>query len=202
MKATAELKKEHRAVQTMMEILGKICSQLKAEHKVPADHLEQVIEFIRVFTDKCHHGKEEDILFPALEAAGIPNQSGPIGVMLQEHDTMRGIIKQLARAIEEYKSGEPNAVAHIIQYAMEYTAWLVPHIEKEENILFMMADARLDESKQDELFTEFETLEEERIGQGVHEKFHENLHHLKSIYLKVSSVDSSEVSRRTENLTL
>jgi len=198
MRATAELKKEHRAVKTMMQILEQMCQNLENDKTVPAEHLDQVIEFIRVFTDKCHHGKEEELLFPALEAVGIPNQSGPIGVMLQEHGTMRSIIAKLADAIEDYKRDNPEAADQIVASAREYMTWLNGHIDKEENILFMMADARLDEATQDALYEDFEKLEEERIGRGVHEKFHENLHALMDIYLEKPDIDSSTTSNDDE----
>ena len=198
MRATAELKKEHRAVETMMQVLEQMCRNLDNGKAVPAEHLDQVIEFIRVFTDKCHHGKEEELLFPALEAAGIPNQSGPIGVMLQEHGTMRNIIAKLADAIDDYKQDNPKATGQIIASAREYMAWLTPHIDKEENILFMMADARLDEAKQDALFEDFEKLEEERIGYGVHEKFHENLHALVDIYLEKPETETKSTNNDGE----
>lgn len=55
------------------------------EKRVPVEPLEQLLNFFRVFADLCHHGKEEQYLFPALEAAGIPRESGPAGVMLAEH---------------------------------------------------------------------------------------------------------------------
>lgn len=50
-----------------------------------AEDLRGFIGFLKEFADRCHHGREEGILFPALVNAGIPEQSGPIGVMLAEY---------------------------------------------------------------------------------------------------------------------
>lgn len=189
MKATDELKKEHRAVQQAMAILDAICRQIEEGEPFETEHLEQLLDFIRVFTDKCHHGKEEDILFPAMEAAGVPKEAGPIMVMLHEHETMRGYIRGFAEALEQYKGGDESAAEQIVQNVRAYLQWLEGHIDKEENILFSIADAHLDAQQQEQLFREFQELEEERIGQGVHEQFHETLHTLKDIYLEKETSD-------------
>ncbi len=65
-----------------------------------------------------------------------------------------------------------------------YISLLKDHIERENNVLFPMADSRLSEERQDELFEGFEKIEEERIGAGRHEEFHHLLEKLSGIYLK------------------
>jgi len=192
MKATDELKKEHRAVKTAMVILDTICGRIETDQPFETEHLDQLLEFIRVFTDTCHHGKEEDILFPALEAAGVPKEAGPIMVMLQEHETMRGYIRGFAGGLERYKTGDESAVDQIVENVRAYLQWLESHIDKEENILFAIADVHLDAAKQEALYREFEELEEERIGHGVHEQFHETLHALRDIYLESNSGSNGE----------
>jgi hypothetical protein len=78
MKATEQLRNEHEGIKLMMHILWKLSGKLEAGEEVDPEHLEKIIEFFRIFADKCHHGKEEDLLFPVLEAAGIPREGGPI----------------------------------------------------------------------------------------------------------------------------
>ena len=90
--AVEQLKKEQAAIETMLEILDAVCFRLKAGEKIDPAHLTQIVEFIRGFADRCHHGKEEEIFFPALEVAGIPKEGGPIGVMLGQHERMRGLL--------------------------------------------------------------------------------------------------------------
>ncbi len=79
MTPTEQLKEEHQGIQLMLSILEKVCQRLESGGKVETGHLEKVLEFIQVFADKCHHGKEEDLLFPEMEKAGIPKEQGPIG---------------------------------------------------------------------------------------------------------------------------
>ncbi len=184
MKATEELKKEHRAIELMLDIMEKVCEKLQAGEKVNADDLEKMVEFIRVFADKCHHSKEEDLLFPALEKAGIPKRGGPLGVMLAEHTTGRSYVTALYEAVTQYKKGNTKAAGRIVENGMGYTRLLRQHIVKEDNILYQMADMHLSEKEQDELVKRFEKIEQERIGPSRHEEFHNLLHRLKETYLK------------------
>ncbi len=179
-----QLKAEHEGIKLMLSILEKICDKLDNGQKVEPEHLSQVLEFLRVFADKCHHGKEEDLLFPALEQAGVPQQGGPIGVMLIEHTEGRGYIKGLAGAIDRYKGGDENASAEIVENARNYIDLLRQHIYKENNVLFMMAQQVLSEETQKKLAEAFEKMETEKIGAGKHEEFHKLMHRLKEIYLK------------------
>ncbi len=72
MKPTEQLKEDDELIKTMLKVLEAICSRLENTKDLPREHLDNVIEFIKVFADKCHHGKEEELLFPAMEEAGIP----------------------------------------------------------------------------------------------------------------------------------
>lgn len=183
MKATQRLKDEHQGVLLMLNILEAVCKKLSTGEKVEPKHLQQIVEFLQIFVDKCHHGKEEDVLFPAMEQAGIPKENGPIGVMLVEHETGRGYVREMKTAIEKYASGDATLAANIVNAANNFISFLRPHIEKEDNILYAMADQVLPAEQQEKLFTEFEKIENEKIGSGTHEKFHELLHQLKQIYL-------------------
>lgn len=182
MKPTVQLKEEHQAIKLMLRITEKVCEKLESGEEVSPEHLEQIVEFIKVFADKCHHGKEEDLLFTAMEEAGIPKEGGPIGVMLTEHDVGRGYVRGMSEAIARYKAGGRRASSAIAQNARKYIALLTQHIDKEDNILYPMADMHLSKEKQKELLEEFELVEREKIGVGKHEEFHELLDHLKAVY--------------------
>jgi hemerythrin-like domain-containing protein len=183
MRPTEQLKEEHKAIKLMLQILEKVCEKLESNEKVNPEHLEKIVEFIKVFADKCHHGKEEDLLFPAMEEAGIPKEGGPIGVMLVEHNLGRDYVKGMTQAVAKYKTGDGTVSPKIVENARNYIKLLIPHINKEDNILYLMADMRLSKDKQQELLEEFEKVEHEIIGAGKHEEFHQLLHDLKQVYL-------------------
>jgi len=182
MRPPEQLEEEHKAIKLMLRISEKVCEKLESGEEVNPEHLEQIVEFIKVFADKCHHGKEEDLLFTAMEEAGIPKKGGPIGVMLTEHDMGRGYVKAMSEAVAKYKGGDRKVSSAIVGNARNYIALLTQHIDKEDNILYPMADMHLSEERQKELLEEFERVEREKIGVGKHEEFHELLNHLREVY--------------------
>lgn len=179
MKATENLKQEHEGILLMLNIM----EQITLRDELNNGHLAQIIDFIRTFADKCHHGKEEDFLFPKLIEKGIPKENGPVAVMLFEHEAGRKYIKSLAEAFEKYKAGDKSAIVSIKENMTGYINLLRSHISKENNVLFNMADNILSAEEQDVLFDKFEKIESERIGAGKHEEYHKLLDSLKKEYL-------------------
>jgi hemerythrin-like domain-containing protein len=179
-----QLREEHQGILLMLRILEKVVSKLEEKERVDPAHLERIVEFLRIFADKCHHGKEEDLLFPAMEKAGVPRERGPIGVMLAEHQQGRGYIRRMAEAIDRNREKDPKALAGFAENARNYVALLTQHIKKEENVLFPMGEKVLSKEIQEGLLEGFEKIEVERIGEGTHEEFHRLLHHLQEVYLK------------------
>ena len=183
MKATQQLRDEHEGVMVMLRIMEKVRKQAQDSGSFHIAHFEFILEFLKVFVDKCHHAKEEELLFPVLEAMGVPNEGGPIGAMLHDHSKGRGFIKSMGDAFSEYKHGEESALGEIIHNAQEYVSLLFDHIDKENTVLFAMAEKILSEAQQEELYEGFEKIEEDRIGIGKHEEFHGLIHTMKDIYL-------------------
>lgn len=183
MRATDDLKSEHQGIELMLTILQTIAGKIGEGEQIGSGQLDSIMEFLSIFVDKCHHAKEEEFLFPALEAAGVPREGGPIGVLLGEHEQGRRLVARLKKAVTNYTSGDKTAAANVQVIVDEYVALLTQHIEKETNVLFAMADAKLDTAKDNELFEAFEQLEKERIGLGKHEEFHALLHRLEHEYV-------------------
>lgn len=178
MRATDDLKTEHGAVKRMLRVLEAASDRLSAGERVSPELFEDAIDFIRNFADRCHHGKEEELLFPALEKAGISRSGGPIGVMLSEHAEGRQFVQSMAAALEGYRKGDPESPKALAQAAKGYAALLAGHIYKEDNILFPMGDRVLSPEADAELVEGFERIESDRIGPGVHERYHEMIDRL------------------------
>lgn len=182
MKSTDVLKEEHGGVKIMLGILGKVCDRLGSGQAVPAGDLDRLLEFLKVFVDRCHHAKEEDFLFPALERAGIQREGGPIGVMLSEHVQGREFIRGMSDAAEGCRNGDRDAVERFTFNARGYTELLLAHIEKEDEILYPLADRLLNDAADEKMVEEFERVEEERVGHGKHEEFHRLMEELQKSY--------------------
>jgi len=182
MTPTEDLIHEHKAIKVMLSIMSKIDGNIKTDQGFDTRDVEKIIDFLRTFADKCHHGKEETALFPALVLAGIPEDNGPIGVMLNEHNIGRGYINGLISGVEDFKKNYANSSGLIAACLTNYVNLLQSHIQKEENVLFPMADKVLSEQKQNEIFKQFEKIEEEVLGHGIHEQYRELLKQLKIKY--------------------
>ena len=183
MKATDELKKEHDAVKLILDVLDVIASRLSLGQKIDTVHLEKIIEFLQIFVDKCHHAKEERMLFAAMREAGDEEDRHEILMLLAEHQTGRLYISDLIQATGKYKKGDREAAKKMVENIRSYVVLISQHIDRENNGLFQIADERLSEQKQYQLYHEFDKLEEEEIGHGKHEQFHEMIKNLKEIYL-------------------
>lgn len=95
---TDVLKEEHKVILSALKILKNFVDELDNGKSISLDDIKSIIEFFRQFADKCHHGKEEDILFIELEKTGILKDGGPIGQMLIEHTEGREYVKGMFEA--------------------------------------------------------------------------------------------------------
>lgn len=165
-KATQALRKEHDAILYVLQILDQMMQSDSNDFEASLRYYGEMVYFLKIFADKCHHGKEENYLFKQLVKKGIPNDGGPVGVMLQEHAHGREYIAQMSRCFDE------NNIEGFNNAAALYRDLLRQHIEKENKVLFIMADKVIDEQEQNLLFEQFEQHEENVIGHDVHEKLH------------------------------
>ena len=184
MQAIKDLKIEHDAVQMTLRILDKICQRIEmSENELDIRHADQLLDFFRVFVDQCHHGKEEELLFPALETIGVSHKGGPIEVLLHEHQQGREYVRTMADAIDQFKKGDWTAVHEFVKTAREYINLLSQHIYKENNVLFPLAEKHLSKEELARLSEGFELIETKKIGIGRHDEFHKMLNDLESTYL-------------------
>ena len=173
---------EHELILQALDALEKKVAAVQAGGAPDRAYFEKAVEFLRTFADKCHHGKEEEILFKRMADRGFPLQGGPIAVMLHEHEMGRAFIKGIAEGAAKIGT-DPVAAKQIAENAKGYIELLRNHIGKENNILFPMADKGLPAAKQDELAMKFAQYEITKIGAGTHETVHQTLEQLKGIYL-------------------
>lgn len=182
MTPTQELIAEHNAVLVALRILEEIETAIEAGDEPALEHLGQLLDFFRGFVDRCHHGKEEDVLFPELERRGVKREGGPIGVMLMEHEIGRGHVRELSDGLDRLRRGEAAARTTIREHARAYPDLLRSHILKENNILFPLADRLLPEDVAARITGEFAGIERDRVGKGKHEAYHAMLHDLRDLY--------------------
>ncbi|HOW43886.1 MAG TPA: hemerythrin domain-containing protein [Candidatus Aminicenantes bacterium] len=172
MTATEMLVEEHDLIQKVLDWGETELARIAAGGRPDAGKLLQAVDFIRNFADRCHHAKEEGALFRRLVQKGMPRDNGPIAVMLHEHEQGRAHVAALAAAIAGAARGDAGAVAALREHLGGYIALLRAHIDKEDRILYPMADRLLAPEDQEWLEREFARVEREETGAGVHEKYH------------------------------
>jgi len=180
--ASQDLINEHEGVLFGLKILEKMANEVEQSGKIEISDIEEIVDFFKLFADKCHHGKEEGFMFPAMQRAGVQNEGGPIAQMLLEHDEGRKYIADMGSSID---NGAING-RNFIQAARNYISLMREHIDKENRVLFPLGDKIIPMDEQQQLLEQFEEFEEKVMGKGTHEKLHELLHNFEVKYLKDS----------------
>lgn len=166
------LKHEHKIIMLVLEIAGEEENSIRKSGIVDFNKIREIIEFSKNFTDGCHHAKEERYLFPKLCEKGFSRDTGPIAVMLKEHREGRKFVQQITDNMLLSLKGNVHAIADLADSLSRYFVLLESHINKENNILFVMANKALTDEDNIKLSEAFEKIDSEEIGEGEFELFH------------------------------
>ena len=153
--ATQNLENDHVFILRLTDVM----LAMVEKQSVESDHFELVINLIRNFADGLHHAKEEDLLFPLMGEKGFSPEHGPIAVMLHDHEEGRGFVRAVVEGIHEFKNGNSGALQSIYDNMSGYAYLLQGHIDKENNILFRMADQVFSNDEQQNLLVQFADIE-------------------------------------------
>jgi hemerythrin-like domain-containing protein len=158
MRATKLLKEEHEIILRGLRVLEALAAKAMRGDEVPAKAVGELLEFLGGFADAHHHGKEEEILFPAMERAGFPRDAGPLAVMLHEHEEGRDLIATLRKTAPR-AAGTPGERTQFAAAARGYAQLLSAHIDKENQVLFVMADQAIPPAEQRQVDDAFDVFE-------------------------------------------
>jgi len=153
--ATQNLETDHIYILRLCEVM----LAMVKKQSVDTSHFELVINLIRKFADGTHHAKEEDLLFPLMGEKGFSPKQGPVAVMLHEHEQGRDFVKRASEGIQKFKDAHSDALQSVYDNIIGYAHLLQGHIDKENNILFRMADRAFSEEEQQNLLVQFTTIE-------------------------------------------
>jgi hemerythrin-like domain-containing protein len=171
MEATDILMAEHRVIERVLAVLNTATQRLEQGQPVRPGFFIEASDFIKGFADGCHHRKEEGVLFEAMVANGMSRLGGPIAVMLADHEQGRSFTQGMRVAAQKLEAGDASAREAVIYNAHGYTNLLQQHILKEDNILFPMANRVIPIADQARVAEDFERVEHEETGEGIHEKY-------------------------------
>lgn len=168
MQAIDLLMDEHEVIMQVLGALEVMAERAETGAGVEPEYGRKAVEIFRHFVDSCHHNKEEQLLFPALLPHGLTADSGPVAVMLHEHQQGRQQVRELETALSAVEDNEKQAAMRFALAARAYIRLLRDHIAKENQVLFPMAAHLLSEAEAEALLAAFDKVEHEVMGEGVH----------------------------------
>lgn len=180
--AIDQLMEEHQLILQVLASFNRLADELRNGKVVSRLDLADFNRFFKDFADKCHHGKEEDRLFAAMNQAGFPKESGPIAVMLAEHAEGRSHVRVLWEIGQLSGPLTAREVGLIITHVSEFVALLSTHIGKEDHILYPMARSVLPADRLRKLDADCDSFERNAMVPGEVKKLNDLAARLMAAY--------------------
>ena len=176
MNVTQKLMDEHQLILKYIDLLAQYCDRAQAQGDVSIlnSKLGTFVDFIVSFADAYHHGKEEDVLFAYLGKPGVLTHCNPVQQMLHEHDLGRKFLQGMKQA------GEQAALTALVENARAYGELLSQHIQKEDRILYRMAEQSLSDQQKGEILEAYQRAEEKFGGAALQARFEKEFNALMS----------------------
>lgn len=131
---------EHRLILRMLADMDATAAAVAAGTPLPPDYVAGAVDFIRSYADRCHHGKEEDILFRDLGARDLAREDADtMAELIEEHVWARRATGRLVDAEARRQGGDPEAVDEVLGTIGELVEFYPAHIEKEDHHFFKPA---------------------------------------------------------------
>jgi hemerythrin-like domain-containing protein len=155
---------EHRLIERMIRLLKQQLEQVGKIKKADPVFIDTAVDFIRQYADRCHHGKEEDILFRDLKRKGLSeNHKVIMDELLDEHARARKATGNLLDAKARYLAGDADALRDIVDAITWLVSFYPGHIEKEDRQFFIPAMAYFPEAEQNGMLQEFNEFDRNLI---------------------------------------
>ena len=169
MQPRGPLMKEHRVIERMVERLARELERVRTSNELDAGLVRTAVDFFRVYADRTHHGKEEEILFRGLDEKPLSAEDrAAMQDLVEEHRVGRRTVGELEAAADRYEAGDRDRGS---QAAAEALSKLVDlyrrHIVKEDKSFFPAAMGHLDDEEQQAMLAEFDAFDRGMI----HEKY-------------------------------
>ncbi|MBS7249407.1 MAG: hemerythrin domain-containing protein [Candidatus Freyarchaeota archaeon] len=159
---------EHRLIERMVKVIGKEEPKIAKESKVDVFFIDSAVDFFRTYADRCHHGKEEDILFRELAKKSLTSEhKRTMDELIEEHMYARNTVGRLVNAREKYVQEDKDALKEIVAILKELVAFYPKHIEREDKHFFIPCMNYFTKKEQETLLEEFWNFDKNLI----HEKY-------------------------------
>ena len=109
------LMKEHRLIERMIALMERELVRLNEGEQLDYEFIDAAVDFIRTYADRCHHGKEEDILFRGLAEKPLSGEHRrTMDELIEEHVYGRQTTAALAAAKERHVQGDSLVINDLI----------------------------------------------------------------------------------------
>jgi hemerythrin-like domain-containing protein len=178
MTPTNILKHEHKVVLMIVDAAEREVRAMESGQPLDGEKIGRMVDFFRTFVDRCHHVKEERHLFPKMQERSPNACSVPISVLLEEHKEGRRLVAAIAEGMAACEHDDSGAAGLLQADIIAYVDLMRAHTDKEDNVVFPLADRILRPADLEALVAEFDRIEAEELGEGVHERYHQLAHEL------------------------
>jgi hemerythrin-like domain-containing protein len=168
MKPIGPLMWEHRLIERMVRLLASEIDRIAGKKAINLRLIDQAVDFFRIYADRTHHGKEEEILFRRLVGRDLsPEHRKIMNELIREHVQGREMVGKLLQAKMDYSRGVSDALADISSALNDLTIFYPQHIEKEDKHFFFPAMDYFTPEEQDRMLADFREFDRKMI----HEKY-------------------------------
>jgi hemerythrin-like domain-containing protein len=182
MKSTKLLAADHETILQALHALDAMNADIQQGGDVNSDDIRSLLTFLREFADGCHHVKEEAILFPALIEAGMGIEAGLLRMMNHDHEQGRTLTAAMQNALERKK------MADFLKHSRRYVELISEHMDKEDRILFEMAEEIFSDEEDERVAAAFEHFETIIVGTQALERLRLTIAFLASKYVAAAAV--------------
>ncbi len=131
---------EHRLIERMIGVMRKQIDKIQESGSVDPKFIDIAVDFIRIYADQCHHGKEEKILFRDLAKKNLkPDDKQLMDELVADHILGRKLTGQLIEAKKKYEKGDSAVLVTIVSILHQLADFYPKHIEKEDKRFFKSA---------------------------------------------------------------
>jgi hemerythrin-like domain-containing protein len=159
---------EHRLIERMIRLIELRGKQMEGDGKFNGDFIDIAVDFVRIYADRTHHGKEEDILFRALAKKNMSETDRRLmDELVGEHRYGRRLVADLVEAKGAYMSGHRESLEVALERLKALVDFYPEHIRKEDKVFFQAAMGYLSQEEQEVMLQECWAFDRRMI----HEKY-------------------------------
>ena len=182
MTPTENLINEHKKINELLDIMSKIALKIKSKDVFYPNDVEEIVKYLINLIENSHHGKEDDVFYPELISSGIPKETAPLSIINYEHVISERYLKDISSCVVNCKIGNDFSGELLADSLRNYVIAIKNHIQREEEIIFPIANEVFSVEKQNEILQRFDVIEQKYFSISFNDQFNKLLNELKIKY--------------------